>query len=354
MLSELDINNFTAFEQAKFKFSPGLNVIIGANGTGKSHILKLAYSVAKTSFNQNDPHKQSKAVWQKAIADDLIKIFRPESLGRLARRQQGITKAQIGVKFEKLKEANFSFSFSTKSSTDVQMGNDIPSKFAPAIPIFIPTKELLTLFPGLRALYYSRELSIDETYPDLCERLEHPLLRGPRLEEIKNIIEPLEEMAGGEIKNEHGKFYLYQKDGGRLEIDLVAEGLRKLSTLAFLLKNGSLTETTALFWDEPESNLNPLLIKKLAKMLMLLSAKKFQIIIATHSLFLLKELHILSKESEAYKIRYFGLSSNETFTTEVNTADDLETLSNIPSLDAELEQTDRFSKALNEEDADNN
>lgn len=214
MLSELDVSNFTAFEQAKFKFSPGLNVIIGANGTGKSHILKLAYSVAKTSFNQNDPHRQSKAVWQKAIADDLIKIFRPDNLGRLARRQQGITKAQVGVKFEKLKDANFSFSFSTKSSTDVQMINDIPLKFAPATPIFIPTKELLSLFPGLRALYNSRELSIDETYPDLCERLEHPLLRGPRLEKIRNIIEPLEEMVGGEIKNENGKFYLDQKDGG--------------------------------------------------------------------------------------------------------------------------------------------
>jgi predicted ATPase len=352
MLSELDVTNFTAFENAKFKFSSGLNVIVGANGAGKSHILKLAYSVAKTSFNQNDPHKQSKAVWQKSIADDLNKIFRPESLGRLARRQQGASKVLVGVKFEKLKDANFSFSFSTKSSTDVQLINDIPSKFASVKPIFIPTKELLSLFPGLRALYNSRELSIDETYPDLCEKLEHPLLRGPRLEAIKNIVEPLEEMVGGEVKNEHGKFYLYQKEGGRLEIDLVAEGLRKLATLSFLLKNGSLTETSALFWDEPEANLNPLLIRKLAKMLVLLSANKFQIIIATHSLFLLKELHILSKESKVNKVRYFGLSANGTSATEVSQAEDLETLPEIASLDAELEQTDRFAEVINQEDND--
>ena len=352
MLSELDIKNFTAFEKATFNFSPGLNVIVGANGAGKSHILKLAYSLAKTSYNQRDPHKQSKAVWQKAIADDLAKILRPETLGRLARRKQGVTKATVSVKFEKRKSAGFTFTFSTKSATDVQMDGEIPTKFAPAIPIFIPTKELLSLFPGLRALYKSRELAIDETYPDLCERLEAPLFRGPRLEGVKGVIEPLEEMVGGEVKNEHGKFYLYQKEGGKLEIDLVAEGIRKLATLAFLLKNGSLTDTTALFWDEPEANLNPLLIKKLAKMLMLLSANKFQIIIATHSLFLLKELHILSTEGTSNKVRYFGLSANANHASEVVQTDNLETLPDIASLDAELEQTDRFSDALNKEDAD--
>ena len=347
MLSELDLKNFTAFGDAKFKFTSGLNVIVGANGAGKSHILKLAYSIVKTSYNQNEPNKQSKHVWQKAIADDLLKIFKPDSLGRLARRRQGVNSAQVALKFEHNKEADIAFSFSSKSITDVKIESEIPSKFAPAKPIFIPTKELLSLFPGLVSLYNSREVSIDATYPDLCELLAHPLLRGPRLETIKNIVGPLEEMAGGEVRSENEKFYIYQKEGGRLEVDLVAEGLRKLATLAFLLKNGSLTDTTTLFWDEPEANLNPLLIKKLAKMLMLLAAKKFQIIIATHSLFLLKELYILSKEPKAGAVRYFGLSVNDSFSTDVTMSDDLVGLSDIASLDAELEQTDRFSDALN-------
>ncbi|XZF14455.1 AAA family ATPase [Chitinophagaceae bacterium MMS25-I14] len=346
MLNQLDIKNFTAFEHAEFSFSPGLNVIIGTNGTGKSHILKLAYSLAKTSFNQKKQHSQSKISWQKAVADDLIRIFRPESLGRLTRRQQGHNKTQVSVAFEKPKGSGFSFSFSTRSTTEVQLDGAIPGAFAPALPIFIPTKELLSLFPGLRGLYNNYQLSIDETYPDLCERLDHPLLRGPRLDKIKDIVDSLEQMAGGAIKNENGKFYLYQTDGGRLEIDLVAEGIRKLSTLTFLLKNGSVNDTTALFWDEPEANLNPLLIKKLAEMLMLLSARKFQIIIATHSLFLLKELHILSKRNNGNRVRYFSLSANDDHSTNVDTADDLEALQDIASLEAELEQTDRFSEVI--------
>lgn len=354
MLSELYIQNFTAFENAKFKFSSGLNVIIGANGAGKSHVLKLAYSVAKTSFNQQDAHKQSKAAWQKNIAEDLLKVFRPESLGRLARRQKGVITSSVGVKFEQIREANFSFNFSTKANTEVKLDNDVPTQFAPSLPIFIPPKELLSLFPGFLSLYNTRELNIDATYPDLCLLLDAPLLKGPRLNEIKDVVSQLENMAGGEVKKENGKFYIYQEGGGRIEIDLVAEGLRKLAMLAYLLKNGSLNDATVLFWDEPEANLNPVLIKKLAEMLMTLSAYKFQIIIATHSLFLLKELHILSKENIENKVRYFGMALNDKHASDIVMTDNLEALPHIASLEAEMEQTDRFSEVLNSDNAYNN
>jgi len=41
MLNILHIRQFTVFQDALFEFSPGLNVIIGDNGTGKTHLLKL-------------------------------------------------------------------------------------------------------------------------------------------------------------------------------------------------------------------------------------------------------------------------------------------------------------------------
>jgi hypothetical protein len=44
MLESLILRNFTAFSEADFEFAPGLNVIVGENGTGKTHILKVAYS----------------------------------------------------------------------------------------------------------------------------------------------------------------------------------------------------------------------------------------------------------------------------------------------------------------------
>ena len=43
----LRLKEFTAFSDVGFEFSPGLNVLLGANATGKSHVLKVLYSVLK-------------------------------------------------------------------------------------------------------------------------------------------------------------------------------------------------------------------------------------------------------------------------------------------------------------------
>jgi len=44
-IKDLSLKNFTAFEQAKFNFCDGINVLIGANGTGKTHAMKVMYAV---------------------------------------------------------------------------------------------------------------------------------------------------------------------------------------------------------------------------------------------------------------------------------------------------------------------
>jgi predicted ATPase len=48
-LVRLEIENFTAFEHAVFDFSSGVNVLIGENGTGKSHVLKLIYCLSEAN-----------------------------------------------------------------------------------------------------------------------------------------------------------------------------------------------------------------------------------------------------------------------------------------------------------------
>ena len=50
-------------------------------------------------------------------------------------------------------------------------------------------------------------------------------------------------------------------------MSLVAEGFKRLGTLSYLIRNGSVKKGSVLFWDEPEMNLNashlPVLVKTL-------------------------------------------------------------------------------------------
>lgn len=78
-----------------------------------------------------------------------------------------------------------------------------------------------------------------------------------------------------------------------------------------------LLETTAvrpgvsgpLFWDEPETNLNPKLIRMLVEILLEMSRMGQQIIIATHDYILLKWFAILSQERDL--VTFHSLSMDE-------------------------------------------
>lgn len=44
MLKTLHLQNFTVFSEETFHFGENVNVIVGENGTGKSHLLKAIYA----------------------------------------------------------------------------------------------------------------------------------------------------------------------------------------------------------------------------------------------------------------------------------------------------------------------
>jgi AAA15 family ATPase/GTPase len=95
---------------------------------------------------------------------------------------------------------------------------------------------------------------------------------------------------------------------------MTAEGYRKIGVLHRLLCNGSISpgKTGALLWDEPESNLNPKLMKKLVQVLLELSRNGQQIILATHDYVLLKWLDLLTDEGKEDHIRFHAIYQDPT------------------------------------------
>jgi predicted ATPase len=108
-----------------------------------------------------------------------------------------------------------------------------------------------------------------------------------------------------------------------------------------LLENGSLEIGDTLFWDEPESNLNPRLIKDVAAAIYFLCQHGIQVVVATHSYFLLKEFDLLSRSQKiVVPITYFGLRKSDGEVS-IEQGGKFQELSSIVALDEELAQYDR-------------
>jgi hypothetical protein len=345
MLKSVVLKNLTVFPEASFHFSPRLNVVIGENSTGKSHLLKVVYSVLAVSAEKGRKPKAApptKTALQVRLADKLVAVLRPESLGRLARRKPGRGRCKMLFVFDDRK-LNVDFNFATTSKSEVLI-KELPRIWLEESPVFLPTRELLTVFPNFVSVYDSHYLELDETWRDTCVLLGAPALRGPREGGVRKLLSPLEKVMGGRIElDKNGRFYLRIPGQGRMEMPLVAEGLSKLAMIARLISTGSLLDKGYLFWDEPEANLNPKLIKKVAFTIMELCKRAIQVFTATHSLFLLREFDILLQKKQFREVtaKFFGLRLGEDGVI-VEQGKGVDDSGPITSLDEQLGQSDRY------------
>ncbi len=341
MIKSLEVKDFTVFPKARFDFGRNLNVIVGENGVGKTHVLKLAYAVLCASWEEGRRAKDgapTKAALETRLDAKLIGVFRPESLGRLVRRKRGRGKSE--VKLIGLDRAHdIALTFTSQSNLTC---TGVPVAWIDAPPAYLPTRELLTIYPNFVSMYEGHYLEFEETWRDTCLLLGAPLRRGPRESRVRELLAPLEEAMDGAIDlDKNGRFYL-NNASGRMEMPLVAEGLRKLGMLARLIATGALLDKGCLFWDEPEANLNPMLIKRLAPSIIELASSGIQVFIATHSLFLMRELEIvLGARAGTVDTRFFGLHAGDDG-VEVAQGKSIDDIGAIASLDEELSQSDRF------------
>ncbi|MDR3210467.1 MAG: ATP-binding protein, partial [Planctomycetota bacterium] len=100
----------------------------------------------------------------------------------------------------------------------------------------------------------------------------------------------IEKVCGGRFIFSGGGKVTFQAAHSEYSANVIAEGFRKLGILARLIETGSIQPGVSgpLFWDEPESNLNPKLMELMVRILLELARSGQQIILATHDYVLLK------------------------------------------------------------------
>lgn len=303
-VDSLTLERFTAFDgPTHFDFCPGINVLIGANSTGKTHVLKALYALIKVCERAHlDTSNGSERV-KNMLQDKLSGVFKPHGgyVGRLVRHTRGQSRGQLKLVYEM---QELTVNLTTQSSLYVEY-TDLP---APHRAVYLPAHEFLSIYEGFIHLYENRETAFDETYKDLAIALDGKPLLGRRQEEIQQLAGPLQKaIEGGRVTQESGRFYVRLPEG-KFEAHLVSEGYRKLAGLYYLLINGSLTQTGILFWDEPEANLNPHMITKVVDVLRILAKAGVQIFISTHDYLLSQELSLLAEYLPGdVPMRFFAL-----------------------------------------------
>ena len=163
------------------------------------------------------------------------------------------------------------------------------------LAVFVPANKVLSMYPGFVAAYEKRELSFDETCRDLFVDLSATPLKSVSPPGLEQIATTLDGSVGGKTQLRGEKFFVVLEKEWYLEAPLLAEGLRKLGSIAHLIRNGSLTKKSVLFWDEPEANINPKLIVLVAQTLLRLAGAGVQVFIATHDFLLSHELSLAAQ-----------------------------------------------------------
>lgn len=326
-IDKIHIKNFTVFEDIEIKLNEGINVFIGQNGTGKTHLLKLLYGVRPVRKTIFFNHKIAMPLFRSKV-DKLIQnenetvatawsnnvdesyevfssttvYFKDSSLNYLEysiEESQDVKEYDDFEEYYKNEELNNlagyyddNISFYKES---ISYNGDIPG--IDHDYTFIPAKEILSHSKGLLALNNRFDLPFDETYIDIITSAELPEVKNISESSLK-IINVITKIIGGNVVNEDGNFYINKKNK-KIEFSLEAEGLRKFGLLWKLIMNGLIEKNSFLIWDEPEANLNPELLPTLAKILLALEREGVQIFIATHSYNLTKYLELFREKKSS-------------------------------------------------------
>lgn len=301
-IDKIALKNFTVFDSLELEFCSGINVLVGVNGKGKTHIMKLLYSACQAV----DPRV--------SFAQKIVRCFLPDEhrISRLVRRKQGNNDAIIRVSGSSLgsgesKTISAKFNIKTKKWDADITGEDRWEKlFQDLTSTFIPAKEILSNAYNLSAAVEKNNVIFDDTYLDIVNSAKIDISLGKNAASKQSMLTQIERIIEGKVFFDTQKDEFYLKHGNsKLEFNLVAEGIRKIALIWQLAKNGTLEKGSILFWDEPEANINPTHIPIIADMLLALQRSGVQIFIATHDYILAK--YIETRALKTDNVQYFSL-----------------------------------------------
>jgi AAA15 family ATPase/GTPase len=304
-IHRIEIKDFLVFkDEFTADFRPGVNVLIGGNGTGKTTLLKVMYAIHEHIADYVYADCSYPCV---DVADSIDLGLYFSSENKIVKTLTGNFRNDFQIEdfdpsdmvFQAHLDENIAMYFYLNRIPDDNGSIDVSE-------VFIPAQEMLAHSKGFLALSRERKIPFDKTQIDIIAKAE--------LGEANNIsnryselLEKIKDVIVGTVVYNNDSFYTNKAHGENVEFPFEAEGFRKFGLLWKLLKNGFFEKGGVLFWDEPESNINPELMSVLVNILLELSRNGVQIFIATHSEILAEYFAVLREKSRDDDVKFFSL-----------------------------------------------
>ena len=101
MINSILLTDFTGFANTRFDFTKGINVLIGKNGTGKTHVLKCLAATLQARHDFLGKNSASKEQFEYILAEDMIFYFKPDVIGNLVNKGVPSGRAiQLFIRFQ--------------------------------------------------------------------------------------------------------------------------------------------------------------------------------------------------------------------------------------------------------------
>ena len=236
-LTRVRLEGFAAFRKAKLDFSPGLNVIVGANGVGKTCLLQACYAAAAFDAGRHNNEGAS------SFAAKLVRLLLPYDTSQAHRlKRDGNAEGVIAVTLENGRVLRVRLPRSGEPRDDhdeVAVFNVADDK-----PVYIETADALGL--------WSARTFFGDAHADLMDLALRKPLPAPVPPAVAEPLSILGRQLPGPVAMRDGSAVALSGPGGEhSRLSLYNEGVRRLALAWLLIRNGAIGSGTALFWDEP-------------------------------------------------------------------------------------------------------
>jgi len=294
-LKKISLENFTVFEKMGIELCGGINVFVGENGTGKTHLLKVLYVLCECEIHEVSDVSPFESL---DFAAKISGCFQTKLLGDLIKNNLD-TALEVGISTIGVTTNTNEHVFSIKTSIALNASSMVlyGSGIKNTVPaVFIPAKEMLT-HSGLEKDFTQRNLPFDTTLIDILNKAGVSTVK-KLPDNMLAILDKIAQVIGGKVLFENNHYYVLKPNGSRIDFAVEAEGFKKLGLLYRLIETGNIAKGSVLIWDEPESNINPKNIPVIVDLLLDLQKSGVQIFVATHDYFFAKYLDVKKKKDD--------------------------------------------------------